>query len=396
MQDWLLLFLPVAAVSGWYAAKKHFTKKYLVDHSQVLRQTYCRGLNYLLSEKTDKAIDTFASLLESDTETIETHIALGNLFRRRGELERAIEIHERLILQDRLSPEQRAVASYELGMDYQRSGLFDRAETIFGNLSGHATRGKAALQQLLVIFQQEKEWRKAIECARRLAKLGKLPCGETVAQFLCELAEETLAANRHMEALGHLEEALQEDPRCVRASLLLARVKMRDGAFEEALQALKRVEAQNPSYLPEILEPLQICHERLNTPISERMGYLGYLYETYGFEAAALALARLLRAERGATRAVEHLQRVLEARPSLRALNALTGLLLEEGENAQRETLIRLDRAIDRMSAEQPRYSCLECGFSGAELHWRCPSCRHWESTRHMADVHGRYQDRVV
>lgn len=382
MQDWLFLLLPVAAASGWFAAKSHFTQKDPGDPGHEFRQAYCRGLNYLLSEKTDKAIDTFASLLESDRETIETHIALGNLFRRRGDLERAIEIHENLIQKGTLDTEQQALAEYELGLDYLRSGLFDRAEIIFGNLIDHPGRGRAALQQLLAIFQHEKEWQKAIECTRKLARLGKLPQGESVAQFLCELAEEALAAHRNDEAFHWLEQARAEDAGCVRANLLLARMRMRDGLYEEALVALKQVEAQDPAYIQETLEPLQICYERLNKSPAELMGYLGYVYETYGLESAALALARQLRTERGNGRAIEHLQRVLEAHPSLKTLNAMTGLLLEEKNGAQREALIRLDRAIDRLCAGVVRYRCSHCGFSGNELHWRCPSCRHWVTMR--------------
>ena len=382
MQEWLFLLLPVAAASGWFAAKSHYTKKYLIDHSQALRRAYCRGLNYLLSEKTDKAIETFANLLVSDYETIETHIALGNLYRRRGELEKAIQIHEKLISQDKLNEEQRTTAYFELGMDYLRGGLFDRAEVIFSQLTDHGVYRKAALQQLLQIYLHERDWRKASHSARQLAVIGKLTRGESVAQFLCELAEETLAADQDEEAFRCLEEALREDPACVRANLLIAKMRMREGRFEEAMQALRQVESQNPAYLPEVLEPLRVCHERLNRPVVELMGYLGYLYETYGFHSAALALAEQLRAERGVGRAAEHLQRVLEGQPSLKTLSALTGLLLEDGMASPREALIRIDRAVDRMSAGKPRYACIKCGFSGAELHWCCPSCRCWESTR--------------
>jgi lipopolysaccharide assembly protein B len=382
MEEWLFLFLPIAAGSGWMAARSFYRKKYLVKHSDTLRQAYCRGLNYLLHERTDEAINAFADLLAKDSETIETHIALGNLFRRRGEMEKSIEIHEALIARENLSPAQRATAYFELGLDYQRAGLFDRAESIFTNLADHETYRKSALQHLLQIYQHEKEWRKAAECTRQLHAINKLPNGETVAQFLCEMAEETLAANRHEEALTYLERALAEDPKCVRASLLIARLRMRDGHFEAALDVLKRVEAQNPHFIPEIVEPLRICYERLDKSAAELLGYLGYLYDTYGLEGPALALAEQLTINRDASRASEHLQRVLESQPALRPLGVLTGLLLKEDLNAQKDALIRIDRAIDRLAAGTPRYRCTLCGFSGMELHWRCPSCRHWESTR--------------
>ncbi len=382
MEEWLLLLLPVAAASGWYAARRHYVRKYLVEHSQSLRKAYCRGLNYLLSEKTDKAIEAFADLLTHDFETIETHIALGNLFRRRGEIENAIEIHENLIARDDLNAQQHDSAQFELGLDYLRAGLFDRAESIFQNLSDHEGSRKGALQQLLDIYQHEKDWLKAMDCARQLRSLGKVQRGETVAQFLCELAEETLCADCDGAARQWLEEALREDPRCARASLLMAKLHMREGRFEDAWQALKRVESQNPALIPEIIEPLCVCHDRMAGRPGELIGYLGYLYECYGLESAALALAARIRAEQGQARAVEHVQRVLDSRPTLKSLQAMTGLLLEDGAETQREALVRMDRALERLASNAPRYTCAHCGFSGGELHWRCPSCRHWESTK--------------
>ena len=383
MEEWLFLLLPVSAASGWFAARRHYARKYLIEHTHSLRQAYCRGLNYLLNEKTDKAIDAFVDLLTNDFETVETHIALGNLFRRRGEIEKAIEIRENLISREDLSPQQQESAQFELGLDYLRAGLFDRAESIFQNLVDHENSSRGAFQQLLDIYQHEKDWVKAMGCTRRLREIGKPPKrGETVAHFLCELAEESLCTDSEADARQWLEEALREDPRCARASLLMARLEMREGRFEEALQTLKRVESQKPDIIPEIIEPLRICHDRLEKPAGELMGYLGYLYETYGFESAALALAERIRSDQGPGKAIEHMIRVLENNPSLKSLNTLTGLLLEDGAETQREALIRLDRALDRMFSSVPRYTCSHCGFSGSELHWRCPSCRHWETTK--------------
>ena len=147
MEEWVFLLLPVAAASGWLAAQRHYARKYLIEHTHSLRKAYCRGLNYLLSEKTDKAIEAFADLLTNDFETVETHIALGNLFRRRGEIENAIEIHENLIGRDDLNPQQQESAQFELGLDYLRAGLFDRAESIFQNLVDHENTQMGALQQ---------------------------------------------------------------------------------------------------------------------------------------------------------------------------------------------------------------------------------------------------------
>ncbi|MCK7576992.1 MAG: tetratricopeptide repeat protein [Chromatiales bacterium] len=294
LQWWVLLSLPVAAASGWYAAIRYYKKKYLTNRPQDLRQVYVRGLNYLLSEKTDQAIDTFAHLLVSDIETIETHIALGNLFRRRGEIERAIEIHEKLIDQDDLECGTAASAHFELGRDYLHAGLFDRAEGILSNLTDHPSYRKAALQQLLLIYQQEKEWQKAMECARELKSMGKVLRGETAAQFLCEMAEEALQQGLAGDGITYLQRALREDPRCIRATLLTARIQMRSGRFDQALRTLKKVESQDSAYIPEILEPLGVCHERLHLPAEELHAYLSHLYESFGCEDAAVYLAEHL------------------------------------------------------------------------------------------------------
>lgn len=384
MEEWLFLLLPVAAASGWYAAWRHYQRKYLVEHSHSLRAAYSKGLNYLISEKTDKAIEVIAGLMEKDFESVETHIALGNLFRRRGEIEKAIEIHESLMARNDLTIQQRDSAQYELGVDYLRLGLFDRAENIFLNLQDHEATQKISLQQLLEIYQHEKDWLKAIKSVRLLRVMGEVPKGESPAQFFCELADESLCNGREEDSRQWLRQALAEDSRCARASLLLAKLQMREGLFEMALQSLRRVESQNAELIPEIIEPLRICYDRMNRPVGELIGYLGYLYETYGYESAALALAERIRSEHGTPKAIEHLHRVLESRPTLRTLNTLTGLLLENGGDTHRESLLRIDRGLDRMILGAPRYGCVVCGFSGSELHWRCPSCRHWESTKSL------------
>ena len=157
---------------------------------------------------------------------------------------------------------------------------------------------------------------------------------------------------------------------------------MREGRFEEATQTLKRVESQKTGLIPEIIEPLRICHDRLEKPAGELIGYLGYLYESYGFESAAMCLAERIRSEQGSGKAIEQMLRVLDNNPSLKSLNTLTGFLLEDGAETQREALVRLDRALDRMYSFVPRYTCSNCGFSGSELHWRCPSCRYWDTTK--------------
>jgi len=183
---WLLL--PVAALSGWFIA--HLGRKRgRGDPMMDLSSTYFRGLNYLLNEQPDKAIEVFLKLAEVDNDTVETHLALGNLFRRRGEVDRAIRIHQNLVARTTLSAEQRSYALLELGEDYMRAGLFDRAEDLFLEMVDMGVHMEPVLNHLVVIFEQEKDWDKAIDAARKLGPISGRDMAPVVAQYYCELAE---------------------------------------------------------------------------------------------------------------------------------------------------------------------------------------------------------------
>src|SRR5690554_2987083 len=226
---WLLL--PVAALSGWLIGRRRDSRP--DSDGGKLHGEYFQGLNYLLNEQPDKAIEVFTRMVEVDSDTVETHLALGNLFRRRGEVDRAIRIHQNLIARPTLNAEQRSLALLELGMDYMRSGLLDRAEGLFKELAETGNHMEPALRQLLVIYQQEKDWSNAIMVARRLESISGEALHAVVAQFHCERASEHLAAGREREAQEDVRRALNVDPRCVRASLMEAEMA-RDGGRTRA------------------------------------------------------------------------------------------------------------------------------------------------------------------
>ena len=376
MFELLALLLPVAAASGWYVAMRHYTGKHPGPPTRIWTQTYCRGLNYLLHEKTDQAIEVLAGLLEQNGEIIETHIALGNLFRKRGEVERAIETHERLLREFSLDSDQRASVEFELGMDYLRAGLFDRAETILQGLVSDASHGVAALRQLLQIYQQEKEWEKAIQCTRLLFPLGNLPRGESVAQFLCEMAMEAIALQRPNHAREFLERALREDESCVRASLIKARLELAEGELEGCVRTLCNVERQQPVYLSEVLEPIETALDQLGRQ-GEFVVFLEGLYTRYSLPGIALRLARNVAETQGTDAALAYLLNILETNPNLSGLcHAL--MLASSTEKASHSTLRKLHELSERLETKAPQYLCGQCGFTGMELHWRCPSCQYW------------------
>ncbi|MFN5745319.1 MAG: lipopolysaccharide assembly protein LapB [Methylococcaceae bacterium] len=377
IEDMIAILLPVAAASGWFAAKKHYTRKYLTDYARPLTQAYRRGLNYLLDEKTDKAIAAVAHILEQEYEPIETHIALGNLFRRRGEVERAIDIHSKLLQDPILTDHQKTKANFELGVDYMRAGLFDRAEAIFHPLSSSKTHGRGALQHLLQIYQQEKDWVNAIDCVRQLQRMVKPRQGETAAHFFCELADEAMHLHRLKDARDFLVQALADDPQCVRASIAKAKLEFGNGEYHQALQTLKNIELQNPVYLPVALPMIRLCWERQgDNGLTE---YLERIYQNFGVVAAALEVAERIRESRGLTAAIDYLLPVIEANPDSGLIYRVLDFMTEDRSSAA-DRIRRINRALHSLVLDSDRYHCIECGFRATELHWRCPSCQFWGS----------------
>ncbi|MFP5345022.1 MAG: lipopolysaccharide assembly protein LapB, partial [Gammaproteobacteria bacterium] len=284
----LLLLLPVAAASGWWLAKRDDKRR--TRSGFEFSSHYFKGLNYLLNEQPDKAIEVFIRMVEVDSETVETHLALGSLFRRRGEVERAIRIHQNLIARPTLSLQQRSQALLELGQDYLRAGLLDRAESLFQELIEKNEHVGNALHLLLDIYQQEKDWRQAIASAKKLQTLFGEDTRGMVAQYYCELAEQALAGADDRQAEQYLRQALDTDENSVRASLIEADMARRAGDYKAALRALERVEQQDSDFLPEIIEPLRDCYSRLGRE-ADMVDYLRRLSSQHKNISLMLALA---------------------------------------------------------------------------------------------------------
>ncbi len=373
MLELLWLLLPAAAYSGWWMAKRDQGRGGQPPSS--LRPDYFKGLNYILNEQPDKALQVFIRMVEVDGETVETHLALGNLYRRRGEVERAIRIHQNLITRPALSEEQRTYALLELGLDYMRAGLLDRAESLFLELLELGAHVSQALRQLIEIYQQERDWSKAIRAAQRLEAVSGHPQGALIAHFYCELAEEMVGQGREAGAL--LQRALEHHPACVRASLLEGRLAMERGDWDGAIAAYSRVEGQDPAYLHEVVQPLWESYHAKGDE-EGLMAHLDRFSQRYGLIAAQEGLVRLIEARHGPQAAERRLVEDLGRHPSVEGLIQLLDLQIAQG----REELILYRDALGRLGEERPLYRCQRCGFSGKVLHWRCPSCRAWDTVK--------------
>lgn len=377
MIELLFLLLPIAAASGWWVARRSAPGGRKRSHPP--HPAFLRGLNYLVEEQPDKAIDMFLELVEVDGETVETHLALGSLFRRRGEVDRAIRIHQNLIARKNLAAEQRGDALFELGQDYMRAGLLDRAECLFQELVGLGLHRQRALQSLRELYEQERDWARCLEVAELLEPTSDPSIKVAIAQYHCELAEDARRNGDAARAGTQLSLAREADPDCVRATMLEGRAALEDGAPEQAIALFMHVAEQRASYVPEILSELIDALQRLGR--DDVQAVLENLAQRHSSPALTLSLTDVVAQSRGTEAAMEVLTRYLSRHADLAALERL--LELQAGEVAQGRgcTAERTRVALDvtrHLLARQAVYRCDHCGFEARALHWQCPSCRCW------------------
>lgn len=373
---WWLLALPLFFALGWLAARIDIRQ--VVQESRALPRSYLSGLNFLLNEQQDKAIDAFVEAVRIDPQTIELHFALGSLFRRRGETERAIRIHQLLVDREDVSEEQRLQALNELGQDFLKAGLLDRAEAVFLKLRA-STSEATALRQLLEIYQQEKDWLKAIEVAKAMPGHESVMWRTEVAHFYCELAANALANSRLGEAETQVEAALAVNPRSVRASLLRGDIEVAQEHDEEALRAWKRIENQDPVYLALVGERVMAAYDRLGREDEghqllrswlDRHPSLDLLDELFHWEMD----------KHGAQSAYELVREELRRNPTLLGLDKLLEAAALTVPAAQRGDTELIKQLIHDHTRKVARYRCDACGFKARQFYWRCPACGGWET----------------
>jgi lipopolysaccharide biosynthesis regulator YciM len=376
---WFFLLLPEAALSGWVMGRRGGERH---SDTQVSRlsTTYFRGLNYLLNEQPDKAIELFLHIAELDKDTFETQVALGHLFRRRGEVDRAIRLHQALVQRHDLSDAQKVQALLALGEDYMRSGMLYRAETVFTDLAKIDQRAPQALKHLIGIYQSERDWPKAIENASRFEAATGEPMGKLIAQFECELADRHRAAGEIAAARASIARAYAADSTSVRAGMLEGRIEVDAGNDAAAIRAFERAARHDPDYLPELLPALLASYARVADSTGAR-AFLAEMAEHYRGVSPVLALTRLVEGEEGVAAARAYLAQQLKDRPSVRGEAALIDLTLVENADPV-ATLHDLKHITDQLLVRNPSYRCSRCGFGARSHHWQCPSCKEWGTVK--------------
>ncbi|NAI01703.1 lipopolysaccharide assembly protein LapB [Escherichia coli] len=363
MLELLFLLLPVAAAYGWYMGRRS-AQQNKQDEANRLSRDYVAGVNFLLSNQQDKAVDLFLDMLKEDTGTVEAHLTLGNLFRSRGEVDRAIRIHQTLMESASLTYEQRLLAIQQLGRDYMAAGLYDRAEDMFNQLTDETDFRIGALQQLLQIYQATSEWQKAIDVAERLVKLGKDKQRVEIAHFYCELALQHMASDDLDRAMTLLKKGAAADKNSARVSIMMGRVFMAKGEYAKAVESLQRVISQDRELVSETLEMLQTCYQQLGKT-AEWAEFLQRAVEENTGADAELMLADIIEARDGSEAAQIYITRQLQRHPTMRVFHKLMDYHLNEAEEGRaKESLMVLRDMVGEKVRSKPRYRCQKCGFT--------------------------------
>ena len=373
---WWLLAIPFFFGLGWIAARVDIRQ--LVSESRTLPRAYFKGLNHLLNDQPDKAIDAFIEIVTLDPETADMHFALGNLFRRRGEIERAIRVHQNLLARPDLPLEQRTHAQYELGMDYLKAGLLDRAEETFNGLV-EGSYSVQARKALLEIYQREKEWSRAIDSASGLQSSGAGARQKEIAQFYCELAQDALVRSDLPDALSLLDKALHADRNSVRATMLLGDALLAQGEVESALTVLKRVEQQSVPHVALVAGRLMDGYRRVGRP-QEGVNLLrSYLAEASSIDLIDVIFKAVLELD-GVEAAKALVVDELRRNPTLLGLDKLLEARLMDAPAHIWEELSMVKNLIHGYTAKLARYQCSHCGFKARQYYWQCPGCSNWET----------------
>ena len=389
MLEALFLALPVAVAYGWVMGRNSLRKAQR-KQSSILSKHYYKGLNFLLSDEPDKAVDTLMKMISVNNDTVETHIAMGNFFRHRGELDRAIRVHQNLISRDEISSRQEALALVELGTDYLMAGFLERAEGVFLQLLEQTQHFDLAQQKLFNIYQITKEWNKAIDLAS--ASIQITPNDKhlyvLLSHFYCEQAKLLLEDENVDEARSFLKKAIVIDGSQVRAWLDLGRLALESGNYKEAFNYLSEIPKRDIDWLSEAVPLLEEWAAKC-----DGWEELDKLLEPYWQKCASSYIAKVnIIAKRGENNlAIDTLNTQLQKHPTMRGFKTLLSLYQEdfkESEQAQR-SIEHLKSLLDKQIGQRPKYRCHSCGFSGRQLHWLCPSCKTWSSNKPIKGLDG-------
>jgi lipopolysaccharide biosynthesis regulator YciM len=388
MIEFLFLLLPVAAAYGWVMGRNSLRRAQR-KQSSILSNHYYKGLNLLLADQADKAVDTFMKMISVNNDTVETHIAMGNFFRHRGELDRAIRVHQNLISRDEINKRQEALALVELGTDYLLAGFLERAEGVFIQLLEDEKHFVTAQGKLFNIYQVTKEWHKAVELASRSLKIT--PNDEfmylLLSHFYCEQAIEQMQEKDFEGAELTLKKAIMVEGKEVRAWLELGKLCIQKEEYAQAMDYLAEIPKRDLDWLSEAIEHLELCASKLDA-----WDKLEKLLDPYWQKCASsyIAKVKIIARKGDADAAIETLNKQLVQHPTMRGFESLLSLYQTAlPDKRTQQSLEQMQTLIVKQIKQRPKYRCHSCGFSGRQLYWLCPSCKKWSVIKPIKGLDG-------
>ncbi len=372
MPLWSLAIIPFAIGFLWLLFR---TKQSHKQQQSTLSSEYFKGLNYLLNDEQGKALDVFVKLVESNWDTIDTHFTLGKIYRKNGEMDKAIKIHQGLIARPTLPEHYRSKILLELGDDYLGAGWFDRAEGLFKEVLIQDEKSEQARHNLILIYQQEKDWFKAIDIAMDLFSENPSVIGPMIAHYYCELADISGTKGDKTQLENLANKALRYDVSCVRASILLADQAKIAGDDKKAIKIYESIEKQDAESMMLVIDSLLECYADLSLP-DKLYEYLVGLQDRHKNLFLQNVIAAVLEGSQGKQAAIDYLSNKVKQQPSLAGLQKL--ISYKQKEIGSDKVFDDLTTAISIMQKDSVEYRCQKCGFSSNTHYWLCPSCNYW------------------
>ena len=387
METWLLYLLIVVSIGlGWWLGRRERQKKI-----ETLKPNHYQSLSYLLNEEPDRAVAHIIEDLEVNQDTLETHLALGSLLRRRGELEKAVVVHGNILVKARLGTEVMLHVKLELARDYLLAGLLGRAEEVLTDLTGEqGDIRRESMILMLEIYERGREWHKAIAIGEQLARgehTEKYEC--YISHHYCEIAEELLQKHQRKDARQAVSEAIGHDAENARVSLVLGQLELAEGNFNEAIRALQRIKDQNAVYVSESLETLAAAYQGSSRETSELERYLRECLEIMPSISIVLLMATIMKDRQGDEATAKFIANHLKKNPTILGLTQLIDLHIDNARGVSKQNLSILRSFTEALVADKPAYRCKHCGFDGKKIRWHCPSCKQWGSIEPIFGLEG-------
>lgn len=374
-----ILFAPLILLALlWFSRRRRQAKK---NNHQNFPSEYFTGLNYLLNDEHEKALDIFVKLVESNWEIVDTHFALGRIFRKNGEIDKAIKIHQGLIARPSLPKEYRSKVLLELGYDYLAAGWFDRAEGLFKEVLIHDSKSEEAKRNLILIYQQEKDWTKAIEVAVELFSHGASDVGAMISQYYCELADIAKSKGEVTQVAHNARQALRYDQGSVRALILLADHEMDNHNYKQAMRNFEQIEERDAEFFPIVLDKLIECYHRVGDS-DKLLAYLAEVESRHQSLAIIEKHAMVIERYQGKEKAIDYLTDRIRKYPDIKGMHSLISYKTNQAGAGELGLLLDLKSALVKMQHDNADYQCHHCGFQSNTLYWLCPSCQSWAEVK--------------